>query len=87
MKFSGLLRNARQGRERGPLFGNDAGMSHIPFFCFLQVALCAGCNAIHPFAAFIIGIIAGMAYVAWSTAMLYFKIDDPLDAVAGNRAF
>lgn len=47
-----------------------------------MVALCAGCNAVYPFAAFIIGIIAGMAYVAWSTAMLYLKIDDPLDAVA-----
>lgn len=60
---------------------------NVPCFCFLQVALCAGCNAVYPFAAFIIGIIAGMAYVAWSTAMLYLKIDDPLDAVAGNRAF
>lgn len=49
-----------------------------------QVALCAGCNAVHPYAAFIIGIIAGMAYVAWSTVMLRFKVDDPLDAVAGK---
>lgn len=47
-----------------------------------MVALCAGCNAIHPYAAFIIGIIAGMAYVAWSTLLLRFKVDDPLDAVA-----
>ena len=49
-----------------------------------QVALCAGCNAVHPYAAFVIGIIAGMAYVAWSTLMLRFKVDDPLDAVAGK---
>ena len=55
------------------------------FHSVLQVALCAGCNAIHPYAAFIIGIIAGMAYVAWSTAVLFFKIDDPLDAVAGSK--
>lgn len=47
-----------------------------------MVALCAGCNVVHPYAAFIIGVIAGMAYVAWSTAVLYFKVDDPLDAVA-----
>ena len=47
--------------------------------------MCAGCNVVHPYAAIIIGVIAGMAYVAWSTAVLYFKIDDPLDAVAGKR--
>jgi len=49
-----------------------------------QVALCAGCNAVHPYAAFVIGIIAGMAYVAWSTVLLRLKVDDPLDAVAGK---
>ncbi|XP_022793819.1 putative ammonium transporter 1 [Stylophora pistillata] len=47
-----------------------------------MVALCAGCNAIYPYAAFAIGIIAGVAYVGWSTLILYFKIDDPLEAVA-----
>lgn len=51
---------------------------------FFQVAMCAGCNVVHPYAAFVIGIIAGMAYVAWSTVMLRVKIDDPLDAVAGK---
>ncbi|XP_015755297.1 PREDICTED: putative ammonium transporter 1 [Acropora digitifera] len=50
-----------------------------------MVALCAGCNTIHPYAAFIVGIIAGMTYVSWSNVVLFFKIDDPLDAVAGNR--
>ena len=49
-----------------------------------QVSLCAGCNAVHPYAAFVIGIIAGIAYVAWSTVMLRVKVDDPLDAVAGK---
>ena len=49
-----------------------------------QVSLCAGCNAVHPYAAFVIGIIAGIAYVGWSTAMLRLKVDDPLDAVAGK---
>ncbi len=50
----------------------------------IQVALCAGCNVVHPYAAFVIGIIAGMAYVCWSTVILRVKIDDPLDAVAGK---
>lgn len=47
-----------------------------------MVALCAGCNVVHPYAAFVIGIIAGIAYVAWSTLVVKLKIDDPLDAVA-----
>ena len=49
-----------------------------------QVSLCAGCNAVHPSAALVIGIIAGMAYVGWSTLMLRLRVDDPLDAVAGK---
>ena len=46
--------------------------------------MCAGCNAVYPYASLIIGVIAGLAYVAWSTAMLRLKVDDPLDAVAGK---
>ena len=57
--------------------------TRIPVFVS-QVSLCAGCNAVHPYAAFVIGIIAGMAYVGWSTLMLRLKVDDPLDAVAGK---
>ena len=57
--------------------------TRIPVFVS-QVSLCAGCNAVHPYAAFVIGIIAGIAYVAWSTVMLRVKVDDPLDAVAGK---
>ena len=49
-----------------------------------QVSLCSGCNAFHPYASFVIGIIGGMTYVAWSTLMLRVKVDDPLDAVAGK---
>ena len=49
-----------------------------------QVSLCSGCNVFHPYASFVIGIIGGMTYVAWSTLMLRVKVDDPLDAVAGK---
>ena len=52
------------------------------FVC--QVSLCAGCNAVHPNGAFVIGIIAGITFVAWSTVMLRVRVDDPLDAVAGK---
>nr|XP_058965913.1 putative ammonium transporter 1 [Pocillopora verrucosa] len=47
-----------------------------------MVSQCSGCNTFHPYAAFVIGIIGGITYVAWSIAMLRFQIDDPLDAVA-----
>ena len=61
---------------------NEATLDSI---VILQVALCAGCNVVHPYAAFVIGIIAGIAYVAWSTLVVKLKIDDPLDAVAGKK--
>ena len=47
--------------------------------------MCAGCNVVLPYAAFVIGIIAGIAYVAWSTLVVKLKIDDPIDAVAGKK--
>lgn len=49
-----------------------------------QVSQCSGCNVFHPYAAFVIGIIGGITYVAWSTLMLRLGVDDPLDAVAGK---
>ena len=49
-----------------------------------QVSLCSGCNVFHPYASYVIGIVGGMTYVAWSTLMLRVKVDDPLDAVAGK---
>ena len=49
-----------------------------------KVAICAGCNIVHPYAALIVGLIAGAAYMAWSMGMLRVRIDDPIDAVAGQ---
>ena len=53
----------------------------------IQVAICAGCNTVHPYAALIIGLIAGVAYMGWSIGMLKLRIDDPIDAVAGNSCY
>eukprot|EP00122_Pirum_gemmata_P000017 Pgem_evm1s7 len=47
-----------------------------------MVAICASCNAVEPWAAFVIGVIAGVVYTAWSFGIAKLKIDDPLDAVA-----
>ena len=50
---------------------------------FFKVAICAGCNTVYPWAAFVIGSFAGIVYMTWSYLMEKIKIDDPLDAVAG----
>eukprot|EP00122_Pirum_gemmata_P000092 Pgem_evm1s74 len=47
-----------------------------------MVAICASCNTVEPYAAFLIGAIAGGVYTVWSYAIKKLKIDDPLDAVA-----
>ncbi len=47
-----------------------------------MVAICAGCNVVEPWAALVIGVVAGATYYVWSNLMLHFKIDDPVDAVA-----
>ena len=37
----------------------------------------------HPWAAFIIGLIGGLTYSVWSRVIIHLKMDDPVDAVAG----
>ncbi|EDO33264.1 predicted protein [Nematostella vectensis] len=45
-----------------------------------MVAICAGCDVVYPYGAFVIGILAGVTYILWSGALLKMKIDDPLDS-------
>ncbi|XP_028414397.1 putative ammonium transporter 1 [Dendronephthya gigantea] len=47
-----------------------------------MVCICAGCNNVHPWAGFVIGLVAGVVFMAWSFLIEKMKIDDPLDAVA-----
>ncbi|XP_078492621.1 ammonium transporter 2 [Ciona intestinalis] len=47
-----------------------------------MVSMCAGCNDMLPWAAVVIGTVAGLAFMAWHHIMLKLRIDDPLDAVA-----
>ncbi|EDQ87300.1 uncharacterized protein MONBRDRAFT_27353 [Monosiga brevicollis MX1] len=46
-----------------------------------MVAICAGAGSVMPWAALIIGVVAGFVYLAWSVALVRFGIDDALDAV------
>ena len=46
-----------------------------------MVSQCAGCNAYEPWAAFIIGSLAGPVFIAFRQVMIRLKLDDPLDAV------
>ena len=47
-----------------------------------MVSVCAACNLYYPWAAAIVGSIAGFIYLAVSATMVRLRIDDPLDAVA-----
>ncbi|XP_062589068.1 putative ammonium transporter 1 [Saccostrea cucullata] len=48
-----------------------------------MVAICAGCNQMETYAAFIVGIGGGIAYMITTWLVLFkFKVDDPLDACA-----
>jgi Amt family ammonium transporter len=45
------------------------------------VAITAGCATVEPWAAFVIGLVAGWVYLAASALILRFKIDDAVDAI------
>ena len=47
-----------------------------------MIATCAFCNKAEPWATFVVGIFAAIAYVTVHYSMIWFRIDDPLDAVA-----
>ena len=47
-----------------------------------MIATCAFCNAAETWATFIVGIVAALVYALLHHAMIWFRIDDPLDAVA-----
>ncbi|XP_009857502.2 ammonium transporter 1 [Ciona intestinalis] len=47
-----------------------------------MVASCAGCNDIAPWAALLIGSVAGVVFVFARQFVLWLKIDDPLDAIS-----
>lgn len=47
-----------------------------------MISTCAFCNVAEPWATFIVGFIAGFFYLITHHAMIWFRIDDPLDAVA-----
>lgn len=45
------------------------------------VAITAGCATVEPWAAFVIGLVAGWVYLAASALMIKLKIDDAVDAI------
>ena len=46
-----------------------------------MIATCAFCNKAAPWATFVVGIFAAAGYVIVHYSMIWFRIDDPLDAV------
>ena len=47
-----------------------------------MISTCAFCNAADTWATFIVGIFAALAYILIHYTMIWFRVDDPLDAVA-----
>lgn len=47
-----------------------------------MVAMCAACNQVYNYMAFVTGILASLSYMSVSWIVLKLKIDDPLDATA-----
>lgn len=45
------------------------------------VGITAGCAVVEPWAACVIGIVSGWVYIAFSSMLVYLKIDDAVDAV------
>lgn len=47
-----------------------------------MVAACAGCDGLRPYAAVLVGLVAGVIYLLAEKLMTKLKVDDPLNAVA-----
>ena len=47
-----------------------------------MIATCASCDRAAPWATFVVGILAALVYVIIHYSIIWFRIDDPLDAVA-----
>jgi ammonium transporter, Amt family len=45
------------------------------------VGITAGCSVCEPWAALVIGIVAGWVYIFWSSLLVQLKIDDAVDAI------
>ena len=61
-------------------------INRLKIFIFLrQVAICAGADSVHAYAAIIIGIVAGLSHRSWTKVILKWKIDDPVESVSGRE--
>jgi Amt family ammonium transporter len=45
------------------------------------VAITAGCGVVEPWAAAVTGLVAGLLYIVGSKALVYFRLDDAVDAI------
>ena len=46
------------------------------------VAITAGCGVLEPWAAVVVGFVAGLLYIASSKGILLMRLDDAVDAVS-----
>ena len=52
--------------------------------CSFQVAVSANPGDYHSYAAFVIGVVSGCSYVAWSVALRACHVDDISDTITGQ---
>ena len=60
----------------------------LPLPCLLSgtIALCAGCDSFHSWAAVLVGALSGPLFLFCKWLLLRYKIDDPLDALPVHGA-
>ena len=55
------------------------------FSAFTQQVSCSCLgDTYHPYGGFVVGVVGGLAYVAWSSLMQLCHVDDPTDVIAGT---
>ncbi len=59
----------------------DVGKMGNGALCGLA-AITASCAVVHPWAAIVIGLVAGFGFVCFSQLVIWCRLDDPLDAIS-----
>lgn len=62
-------------------FVYDVGKMGNGALCGLA-AITGSCAVIHPWAAIVIGLVAGFGFVCFSQLVVWCRLDDPLDAIS-----
>ena len=70
--------------EKDKLMQNNVWVNYV--FCVFTQQVSCSClgDTYHPYGGFVVGVVGGLAYVAWSSLMQLCHVDDPTDVIAGT---